>query len=168
MRSDFLERATVDLVVLPPLIFRGIRRKLIRTPVSDLGMDITPHHFEIMRLLAKEGTIHVTEIGKRLQIAKAQMTRLIDKLVDLNIVERKVAIADRRTINITLTVQGRATLEEHKNGVINAMQETMSDLTDEELEDLSDSLHKLRDILSKLSSWNPPSRLPCKSIMMYN
>jgi len=150
MRNYILEKVAVDLLSILPLIFRGIRRKLIKTTLADIDVSITPHHFEIIRLLEEEGTLHVAEIGERLQIAKAQMTQLIDKLVDLNIVERKMDIADRRTINITLTGNGRTVLEEHRNRLMSAVQETMSYLTDEELEDLSDSLRKLRDILSKL------------------
>ena len=150
MQSDIQERIAVDLLTIPPLIFRGIRRKLIKTTLADIDMNITPHHFEIIRLLEGEGTLHVAEIGERLQIAKAQMTKLIDKLADLNIVERKTDIADRRTINITLTGQGRTVLEEHKNSVMSAIRETISRLTDKELEDLSTSLRTLQDIFSKL------------------
>ena len=107
MQNDIRERSAVDLLTIPPLIFRGIRRKLIKTTLADIDVNITPHHFEIIRLLEEEGTLHATEIGERLQIAKAQMTKLIDKLADLNIVARKTDRADRRTINITLTGQGR-------------------------------------------------------------
>jgi len=117
---------------------------------ADIDVNITPHHFEIIRLLEKEGTLHVAEIGERLQIAKAQMTRLIDKLADLNIVQRKTDVADRRTINITLTGQGRTVLEEHKNSVLGAIRETISRLTDKELEDLYTSLRTLQGIFSKL------------------
>jgi len=117
---------------------------------ADIDVNITPHHFEIIRLLEEEGTLHVAEIGERLQIAKAQMTRLIDKLADLNIVQRKTDVADRRTINITLTGQGRTVLEEHKNSVLGAIRETISRLTDKELEDLYTSLRTLQGIFSKL------------------
>ncbi len=150
MRSDILGRVAVDLLSIAPLIFRGVRRKLIKTTLADMHVDITPLHFEIIRLLEEEGTLHVAEIGERLQIAKAQMTQLIDKLEALNIVERKINPADRRTTNIGITDQGRIILEENKNCLMNAMRESMSCLIDEELEELSDSLRKLRDILSKL------------------
>ncbi|MBN2186921.1 MAG: MarR family transcriptional regulator [Dehalococcoidia bacterium] len=150
MQRDILERVAVDLLSLSPLIFRGIRRKLIKTALANIDVDITPLHFEIMAILKEAGTLHVAEIGERLQIARAQMTHLIDKLVDLSIVERKMDIADRRTINITLTAQGRVFLEEHKNRLMSTIVETMSCLTDEELEDLANMLRKLRDILSKL------------------
>ena len=150
MQKGILERVAVDLLSVPALLFREIRRKLIKAALANIDVDITPLHFEIMSLLKETGTLHVAQIGDRLYIAKAQMTHLIDKLVDLNIVERKLDIADRRTINITLTGQGRAFLEEHKNRLVSTTMETMSRLTDEELEDLANTLRKLRDILSKL------------------
>jgi DNA-binding MarR family transcriptional regulator len=150
MREDLLERVAIDLLSVPPLIFREIRGKLIKTTLADIDVDITPLHFEIIRLLERERKLHVAEIGEKLHVAKAQMTHLIDKLADLKMVERKTDVADRRTINITLTGQGRAFLEEHKNRLLGTAMETMSGLTDEELEDLANTLRKLRDILSKL------------------
>jgi len=150
MNSNILEKAATDLLSIPPLIFRITRKKLLQTTLTDIEVDITPHHFEIMRLLRDEGTLHVAEIGKRLQIAKAQMTHLIDKLVDLNMVERKPDKLDRRAITITLTKLGKRFLKEHMESLMANIQETMSCLTDEELQNVSNSLRKLRDILLRL------------------
>jgi MarR family 2-MHQ and catechol resistance regulon transcriptional repressor len=150
VREEILEKVAIDLLSIPPLIFREIRRKLIKTALADIDVDTTPLHFEILRLLEKEGKLHVAEIGEKLHVAKAQMTHLIDKLVALQMVERKTDITDRRTINITLTGRGTAFLHEHKNRLVRTAVETMSHLTDEELEDLANTLKKLRDMLSRL------------------
>jgi DNA-binding MarR family transcriptional regulator len=150
VREDILEKVAIDLLSIPPLIFREIRRKLVKTTLAHIDVDVTPLHFEILRLLEEEGKLHVAEIGEKLHLAKAQMTHLIDKLADLNMVERKTDVTDRRTINITLTGQGKAFLEAHKNRLVRTAMETMSRLTDEELEDLENTLKKLRDMLSKL------------------
>jgi MarR family 2-MHQ and catechol resistance regulon transcriptional repressor len=150
MHSDVLEKVAVDLLSIPPLIFRGVRRKLLKTTLVDTGADISPLHFEIMKLLHEAGTLHIAEIGERLRIARAQMTHLVDKLVDLGIVERQMDTTDRRMTNIVLTGKGGAFLKERDSDIRNAVKETLSCLTDEELKDLSDSLRKLRDILSKL------------------
>lgn len=150
MRNDIPGRVSVDLLSIPPLVFRIIRRKLIMTTLADIDIDIKFPHFEIMTVLKEEGTLHVAEIGEKLQIAKAQMTHLIDKLVDLNMVERNTDEADRRTINITLTDKGKTFLEIHENNITNAVREYISCLEDEELEALSHSLRVLRDILLKL------------------
>ena len=150
MRSDILDRIAADLLSVPPLIFRGIRRKLLKTALVNIDVDISPLHFEIMKLLKEAGTLHIAEIGERLRIARAQMTHLIDKLVDLGIVERQIDTADRRMINIMLTGKGKTTIEEHDSSLRKAIRETLSCLTDKELAGLSDSLEKLRDILSRL------------------
>lgn len=149
MRSDILEKVSIDLLSIPPLIFRATRRRITGPAFSKVDINITPHHFEIMRLLEEEGTLHVSQIGERLQIPKAQMTKLIDKLVALNVVEREMGTADRRTYNITLTEPARVVLEEHKRNTMKTIQEIMSHLTDEELENLSVSLRNLRDVLLK-------------------
>jgi DNA-binding MarR family transcriptional regulator len=150
MRSEVLESITEDLLSIPPLIFRGVRRKLLKTALANGEVDITPLQFEIMRLLEEVGTLHIAEIGDKLQIARPQMTHLIDKLEDLGMVERQMGTADRRMINIVLTGQGKNTLKQHDSRIRNAIRETLSCLTDDELEDLSDSLRKTRDVLSKL------------------
>ena len=155
MREDILEKVTTDLLSIPPLIFREIRRKLIKTTLTDIDAGITPHHFEIIRLLEKEGKLHIAEIGDRLQIARAQMTKLIDKLVDLELVERQTDVADRRTSIITLSPRGKTVLEEHRASLMNAIRETMGQLSDQDLKDLSDTLRRLQDILSKLHQGTP-------------
>jgi DNA-binding MarR family transcriptional regulator len=78
------------------------------------------------------------------------MTHLIDKLVELEMVERQADSADRRVTNIVLTSKGNAFLKEHGGNIWKATKEVLSGLTDEELAELSASLEKLRDILSRL------------------
>jgi DNA-binding MarR family transcriptional regulator len=151
MRGETLSTVAMDLLSVPPLIFRLLRRKLIKTTLAGVDADINLPHFEIMRVLKKAGTLHVAEIGERLQISKAQMTHLIDKLVELELVEREMDETDRRTLNIALTARGQQFMEEHLANLINAVRENMSSLTGAELETLSVSLRNLRDILSKLA-----------------
>jgi DNA-binding MarR family transcriptional regulator len=149
MRGEITSRVAVDLLSVPPLIFRLLRKKLIKTTLAGVDDEIHLPHFEIMRVLKEEGTLHVAEIGERLHIAKAQMTHLIDKLVELHLVARQMDAADRRTLNIALTERGQVLMEEHRANLVNAVRENMSSLTDTELETLSVSLRNLRDILSK-------------------
>ena len=150
MDDSILERVTEDLLSIPPVIFRIVRNKFVRAALTDIGADITPHHFEIIRLLMEGGTMHVAEIGQRLEIARAQMTQLIEKLVDLGIAERQPDTNDRRITNIAITQQGILLLEEHKHIVEEAIREMMVYLSDSELEELSTSLRKLWSILGKL------------------
>jgi MarR family 2-MHQ and catechol resistance regulon transcriptional repressor len=149
-RREIIRRTADDLLSVPPLIFRGVRRKLLKEALDSVNIDISPLHFEIMRLLKEDGTLHIAEIGERLQLARAQMTHLIDKLVELKMVERQTDSADRRVTNIVLTDRGSAFLKEHGGNIWKATQEFVSSLTDKELADLSASLERIREILSRL------------------
>lgn len=149
MREEILSTIAGDLLSVPPLILRMLRRKLIKTTLAGIEPDINLPHFEIMRVLKEEGTLHVAEIGERLQIAKAQMTHLIDRLVDLGLVARQLCAADRRTLNIALSESGRKLMEEHEANLVEAAREYMVSLTDADMETLSESLRNVRDILTR-------------------
>jgi DNA-binding MarR family transcriptional regulator len=150
MRSEIMGKLALDLLSVPPLIFRLIRRKLMTMALAEPDANLKLLHFEIMRVLKEEGTMHVAKIGEKLLIAKAQMTHLIDKLVEIGFVEREIGSADRRTMNISLTQKGRKFSDEQDNIIFSAMEDNMSSLSEKELETLSGSLRNLRDILFKM------------------
>lgn len=150
MDKDILDRVAFDLFSTLPLIHRSISRKLIKTVVTSFKEDIAPPHFQIMKLLEEAGTLHVAEIGERLQIARPQMTHLIDRLVELDIVERETNEDDRRMLNIRLRDKGKSIIKARDKQVINATRETLAVLTDDELKQLSMSLNNIKDIFSKL------------------
>ena len=83
MDCDIPGKVAADLLSIPPLVFRIIRSKLINAALADIEIDVKLSHLEILTVLKEEGTLHPAEIGKRLLIAKAQMTHLVDKLVEL-------------------------------------------------------------------------------------
>jgi DNA-binding MarR family transcriptional regulator len=150
MRQEITERVALDLLSVPPLVFRLVRRKVMQTTLADTNLDIKTLHFEIMHVLREEGTLHPAKIGEKLFIAKAQMTHLIDKLVELDFVKREMCPDDRRTINLTITEKGLKVLDEQDSLVVNAVKDTMVSLDDTKLETLSSSLRNLRDILTKI------------------
>jgi len=151
MKDEILYKVALDLFSIPPLIFRGTRKKVVKAALADMEANISHLNFEIIKLLKEEGTLHVAEIGQRLHIAKAQMTKLIDRLVDLNIVIREADTCDRRTVNISLSDYGRQIMEENRQRIINDIREAIANLSDDDIESLSDSLRKLKEISSKLN-----------------
>jgi DNA-binding MarR family transcriptional regulator len=149
MTKQILKDAVADLLALPPVLHRTMRQKIFKATFGDADR-ITSLHGEIIRLLEEEGPLSMGQIGEMLMIAKAQMTQLTDKLVELNIVERRGVEGDRRKIEIAFTNDGRQYLKEHKKNIDNTLAEAMSLLDDKELESLSMALTTVSDLLSKL------------------
>lgn len=150
MKVNIIDSVVSDLLSITPLIRRNIQRKIVRTAFAQIEEDITLPHLEVIVTLKEEGTRHIAEIGEKLQIPKPQMTHLIDRLENLGIIGRHPDNTDRRIINIALTEKGNKIIEELDRIIKSSIREKLSCLTDEELRDLSQSLRKLGDILSKL------------------
>jgi DNA-binding MarR family transcriptional regulator len=150
MTRNILDKAALDLMQIPPLIHRSVRRALAMTAAldPDLDLNVTHQQFEVIVLLDDEETLQVAEIGRKLQIAKAQMTQVMDKLSELGLIERATNPADRRAINVSLSPRGKTVLEANKVRLRNAVKESMAALSDEELGQLSESLRKVQEIMA--------------------
>jgi DNA-binding MarR family transcriptional regulator len=149
MKHDTLDLVTEEILTIQPFIGRSVRKKLLSSMFIDINLDISPLHVEIMMLLHREGKLNITNISEKLQIAKAQMTRYLDKLILLKLVKRKDCTNDRRITFISLTDKGNSILEEQDKNTKRLFKEILGSLTEEELIDISKSLAKLRNIFSE-------------------
>lgn len=148
-KDKFLDKVSTDLLTVSPLIHRGIRRKLAMTALAGANLPITPLQIEIIRLLAESGELPITRISEGLNITKAQMTHLIDRLGEMEMVERRTDTSDRRIVNIALTQKGKELICSHDLRLRAAARETLSCLSEEELKNLSASLESIHKILAK-------------------
>jgi DNA-binding MarR family transcriptional regulator len=151
MKKEVLEKATANFLSFPPIIHRTLRQKIEkRAPGDVFERLITSIHSEIIWLLNEEGPLSIGEISDKLKIAKAQMTQLIEKLVKLDIVERRPVKGDRRKIEIAFTDTGRTFIKEHQKNVDKWFIDSMSNLTEKDLLSLSAALATVKNILTKL------------------
>ena len=150
MTKQMLKSAVSDLLSIPPVLHRTFRQKVMIKTFGDISEKITSIHNEIIRLVEEEGPLSIGEIGDRLMIAKAQMTQLIDKLVELDIVERRPVKGDRRKIEIALTDTGKGLMEEHRKNIDKSVMNLMASLTEKDLKSLSDALVVVKDVLTRL------------------
>ena len=150
MGNNILDTVTEELFTITPSLFRNTDRKLVKSAIYHTKIGISELHLEILLLLLEAGTLHTAEIGDRLNIARSQMTRLIDKLIGLNFVKRSINKADRRQTNIILTGKGCEFLNKGAIEIKNAIKESLSVLTEDDLKEISDSLRKLHTIFAKL------------------
>ncbi len=150
MQKDLVIKVGADLFSIPALSSRIVRSKFTKVTLANIEVSLTPLHFEIMILLDEEGRLPVFEIGKRLVLAKAHMTQLVDKLVEKEIVVREADPRDRRVTRISLTEMGKHSLDSLHNSVGEALEKALASLSKNDLQDLSTSLDKIRNILPKM------------------
>ena len=123
-----------------------VHRSLLSEFVSK---GLSRNHVMVMKVLSKSGALPTSTIAKELLISKPQMTHLIDKLIEMGMVERQPNQDDRRVINIALTRKGKTVVEECETLIKNKGRARLAHLSTKELEALSIILKKLVEIESR-------------------
>lgn len=127
-----------------------IHKKTIKQDEMMKCMPLPPSHVKVIFYLLHHGSTSVSHIGKDLNISKPNMTPIIDKLYENNLVKRYEDPKDRRKIRIELTEKGHDLLRAHKKKLIDKLSKKVSKLENEDVILLEESISNLHHIISKL------------------
>ncbi|MEO1032433.1 MAG: MarR family transcriptional regulator [Bacteroidota bacterium] len=107
---------------------------------KDYG--ISPQQYNILRILRGAGEpLKVQTIKDRMLERSPNATRLMDKLCAKNYIERLSSEHDRRVVKIVITKEGKDLLKSIPN---NLNKELLKNISEEEAEQLSNLLDKMR------------------------
>ena len=147
MTANIKEKIAENLIALLPFY-----HKKIFGPTGQGKTGMQAAQYRMLGVLMREGTpLSMSELGKRLYISKPYMTVLVDQLIEDGHVQRIPDTRDRRVINITITAEGRRHLKQAASRYKDNIKNILSDLDRKDLEDLCQSLEKLRNIISRIS-----------------
>jgi DNA-binding MarR family transcriptional regulator len=109
-------------------------------------VDFTEPQYNVLRSLkeANGKPLTVQELQSKMVQRSSNVTRIIDKLIKKNCVERKECPTNRRKMDITITTEGLELLKKLDKKVIDFHQPLMQNLTEQELEVLKSLILKLK------------------------
>lgn len=154
MCNNPVDALAENLLTFVPIMTKKII-KLDTTQIKTLPytapIKILPlNQLVVLELLREEGSLSISRLCKKLTISRPQMTIVIDKLVDLDLVYRVHNEEDRRTIDINITEGGREyCLEILKIAKENLKNKLMS-LSSEDLLMLLKSIEVIKSIFKKI------------------
>jgi DNA-binding MarR family transcriptional regulator len=91
----------------------AVARRLREKSAETLApWDITPAHLRALRVLGRHGTMRLSELSERLEIAPRTATEVVDALEVKGLVQRRADPADRRATLVEVTEHGAATRAE--------------------------------------------------------
>jgi DNA-binding MarR family transcriptional regulator len=125
-------------------------RNLIADKLNEIlkPYDLSGEQYNVLRILRgqKGNPLNMQDIQERMVTKNSNTTRLIDKLLLKEMVDRKTCPANRRKIEIKITEKGLSVLSELDPLIENHDQIFTKNLSQEELTLLNDLLEKLREI----------------------
>jgi len=103
----------------------------------------------LMRLYHSEAC-GVSDIGEHVGISNAAASQMVDRLVQMGLVERAEKPGDRRMKQLTLTAQGRTLVDKGVEARSHWMEELTEVLTDAQRDEISSALAQLIEAAQKL------------------
>lgn len=104
--------------------------------------NLKPGEFSVLWVILHNPGIRQSVLGQRLMIKRAHMTKLIRALEDQNLVSRKIPDGDRRAVEITLTPEAVARVEQASQWFFTYEASVGANLTADERQQLTALLQK--------------------------
>lgn len=108
--------------------------------------DLPLMSYEVLSYLdeAPEQQLRMQELAQRLPLTKSGLTRLIDRMEDAGLIERRSCPTDRRGVHAGITLSGRVALEQAGEAHLRVLNDRFAThLDDRQLRELRDSLEKV-------------------------
>lgn len=134
-----------DLLLVLPLI----RKKLLNLEDVKQMCGLPMTHVHLLAMLKNEGPATVSEIAARFQIAKPNITPLVDRLVDEGLVVRVRETEDRRIVYVHLQESGEARLNEIIEATTGHLLELSDRLSPSDYTELGSICARLVEIIGK-------------------
>jgi DNA-binding MarR family transcriptional regulator len=142
--EDKAHEALVSTWWTGTLLKKAFRRFFRKAVGSEAQFNV------LMVLESSEEDLNQNDLSNRLLIDKSNVTGLIDRMEDQDLVRRNTVPGDRRSYHITLTENGRNLVEQVKGPYLEKVQQAMEGFTPAEQKELTRLTSKLRARLSEL------------------
>ena len=114
------------------------------------GINLTAEQFLVMDTLWNQGALTQQNIAYIIQKDKNSVTQFIDNLEKKGLVVRSVDRGDRRVNNIVVTEKGILMRDSTKEIAINAMNDILSGVSEEDLNTFISVLRKANETIQEL------------------
>ena len=127
-----------------------IKKRLLHMDLVQREHGTPLSHVQVLAMLQDVGTMSVSEISRRLGIAKPNITPLVDRLYECGYVDRQHDDGDRRVVNVVLLPAGEEKLAAIFATISGEIRKQADHLTVSEFRELNDSMSSIVRILSSL------------------
>lgn len=127
-----------------------IKKRLLHMDLVQREHGTPLSHVQVLAMLNDVGTMSVSEISRRLGIAKPNITPLVDRLFECGYVDRQHDENDRRVVNIVLLEAGKEKLAAIRATISRQILQQVDGLSNSEFRELNESLSSVVRILSSL------------------
>jgi|GEM_PF-2873216 len=106
-------------------------------------------HYRLMYHLFYAKTLSMRELGDLMHVSKTYITKIVDALTEIGLVERHPDLNDRRIINIKLTIEGIRKFKELQDLLKKDIRSRLDNVPQEEQKMVLDSMEGFINLIKK-------------------
>jgi DNA-binding MarR family transcriptional regulator len=142
------EECAARLLEVAPLVMRTIRAQMR----SQRDADLSVPQFRALGYVYRHPGTSLADVAAHLGLTPPAASRLVDGLVQRQYVQRQLAAADRRSIDLTIAPRGSALYEATRRTTQAYLAALLQPLADEDLASLAHALETLRQTFAPLDA----------------
>jgi DNA-binding MarR family transcriptional regulator len=151
LKPELMEQISGNFVDIVPLL----QKKLFKSyPLEALPLNLSRTNIELLFAIYEAKRTSVSELCRRMGIARPNMTPLVSKLVDNGLITRSASPQDRRVVQIAILPAGERLWEDIRDSLKSRISENLSPLSIEDLLELQSCMATLKNIADKI----PPGK----------
>ena len=141
--KEVFKSISENIFQVTPLLKKRLSR--MSTFQSKYGLPMS--HFQVLALLEERESMSISEISDYFDIAKPNITPLVDRLVNAGLVDRVRSTTDRRVVNVVIQKEGRKRLREIRASLVAGIENWGSSLSMDDFRALNESLETVVKLL---------------------
>lgn len=157
MNAEMPDTVTVMAQMMSNL-GRLTSRARMRRDIAGKCVNLSPTDTWLIDRLSESGPARMSELATWQSVDRSTMTTQVGKLEKLGLVQRAPAPHDRRAIVVSVTDAGRQLHNESRAAARAAFDSMLTDWTDQERQQLTESLAHLVNSLEKHLSSEPQNQ----------
>ena len=127
-----------------------LRKRIQKFESMSANPTLPLSHVQILSVLNEEGSMTVSDISRRFNIAKPNITPLVDRLSAEGLVERQRSVEDRRVVHIAILEAGRERLRQTQKNILEMIVAWTDKVSANDMQELSAALDSIIRILSNV------------------
>src|SRR5512136_1995078 len=124
------ENLTRRIIELHRRMNRAIRE---RTPDSWVKLNLTIAQLKSLFYISQHGKLNPSALASGIRVTPANVTGIVDRLVEQGLLTRTADADDRRVSWLTLTDKGKTLIDDLREGRAQEMRRILDELTEAEL-----------------------------------
>lgn len=139
------EKLAWQILTVAPVL----KKRLFRPDFEQGSNQLPLSYAQVLATLDIEESMTVTEISERFDIAKPNITPLIDRMIDAGYVKRVRNSTDRRVVHVIILEKGREKVRDMIESLKGTIQGWSDTMTEEDIGRVTDAIEVIRSILVK-------------------